>query len=405
MCGTAVPSPPTGDPTPAPQPARAPEPAPAPAVPDTVDFELQERQSPAVLVMTAVFFLLLFVLGGLILRFQAPAAIVEFIPTPSPVPPTPSYTPTPSGTPTETAAPTLTPTITLTPAPTLTPPPPRIHVVASGETLIGLSLIYRVSPQSIAEANGIDVNTPVQVNQNLAVPWPTPTPPLEILALDVNGETVVLDPRDCERYEVQEGDSLVGIAARVGINFEWLAEVNRIADPSLLQPGDEVCIPEVSYGGTALIPPTVGPSPTPAPTQPPPGPTLLYPADGSTITPPDSVVTLQWVAVQDLADNEAYMVELSNVDARDSLPFRGFTRDTAFRIPSSWRPVTPEVQQLRWRVSIVRITGERSDGIPIYTFRGAMSAPFTLFWLGAPPTPTPTPTATAVPTQTPTRDS
>lgn len=366
-------------------------------MPEVVEMTLHERQSPVVVGLTAVFTVIILVISLLILRYQGPVAAVQFVPTITPIPPTLTYTPTWTPLPSDTPPPTLTPTITPTPAPTDTPRPPRIHVIASGETLIGLSLLYRVSPDSIAAANGISVDAPVQVNQNLEIPWPTATPPLQMIAVEVNGETVVLDPADCQRYEVQEGDSLVGIAALFGINAQFLAEMNRITDPNLLQPGDSVCIPDVIYGGEGLLPPTAGPPPTISPTSPPPGPQLLFPADETAVSPPDAPVTLQWVAVKDLAADEMYMVELKNVDQLDSPAYRGFTRDTAFRVPLSWRPAAPQVQRMRWRVSIVRIVDTRADGAPIYAYGGESSRESHFLWLGAPPTATPTATMTPTP--------
>lgn len=331
-------------------------------------------------VMTAFFLLVVFVCGALVMRYQEPVAIVRQVSTPTPIPPTPSATATETAVSTETSTPTLTPTITPTPAPTETPRPPRIHIVTSGETLIGLSFQYRVSPDSIAELNGFSPDAQVQVNQNLLVPWPTPTPPLEIIALNVNDSTVVLDPRDCERVEVQSGDSLVAIAARYGINFEWLAQVNRLTDPELLQPGDVVCIPDVLYDSEGVLPPTPGPSPTPTSTAPPAGPTLLYPPDAAVVTDAESAVLLQWVAVQNLADNELYMVEVVDTVDLEGTIYRAFTANTALRIPQSWRPDASQPATLRWRVAIVQVTGYRSDSVPIYTLIGQFSNPRTFVW-------------------------
>jgi len=180
-----------------------------------------------------------------------------------------------------------------------------------------------------------------------------------------------------------------------------LAQVNRITDATILQPGDTVCIPEIIYGSVADIPPTPGPSPTPSNTPPPAGPHLLFPVDGSVISPPAEVFTLQWVAVKELAESEWYMVELVDTNVLDGLPRRGFTRDTSFKIPSEWRPVEAERHRLCWRVSIVNVTGMRADGLPIYTYGGDSSEPACFNWQGAPPTTTPTPTLTPTATIVP----
>ncbi|HEX6387372.1 MAG TPA: LysM peptidoglycan-binding domain-containing protein [Anaerolineae bacterium] len=363
--------------------------------PEVVESVMRERQAPVVFALTAVFTVIIVILSILILQYQSPDLIVALVPSPTSIPPTQTLTATWTPLPTETSAPTETPTITPTPAPTDTPRPPRSHLVTSGETLIGLSLLYRISPESIAEANGFTVDAPVRTGQSLQIPWPSPTPPLEIIAVEINGETVLADPTGCERYQIQEGDSVVGIASQYGINFELLAQVNRLNDPSLLRPGDTLCIPKITYGDT--LPPTPGPSPTPTATSPPPGPHLLYPVDDAVIDPPDGMIRLQWAAVKDLAESEWYMIELADMDEIGSLPHRGFTRDTAFQVPGAWRPTEPQTHAMRWRVSIVRVTGWRSDGLPIYTYGGESSEPATFSWLGAVPTPTPTPTTTVTP--------
>lgn len=376
-------------------------PAPTTAVPDApeiMESVMRERQTPLVLGLTAVFFAIILVIGGLVLQYQTGEVSMVIAPSVTPLPATVTFTPTWTPLPTETSPPTVTPSITPTPAPTDTPRPPRFHTVSSGETLIGISIIYRIEPDAIASANGLTTSTQVQVAQELTIPWPTATPPLQIIAAEINGETVLVDPTGCDLYQVQEGDSIVGIASRFGVPFDLLAEVNRIADPSLLQPGDPVCIPEVVYG--QALPPTPGPSPTPTNTLPPPGPQLLYPIANTVVESISQEIVLQWTAVKPLAENEMYMVELTNINDLDGLPQRGFTRDTAFRVPSEWRPITLELFEMRWRVSIVQVTSMRTDGLPIYTFGGSSSADAFFSWQGAIPTATPTPTQT--PTLAPT---
>ncbi|MCP4422104.1 MAG: LysM peptidoglycan-binding domain-containing protein [Chloroflexi bacterium] len=360
--------------------------------PDIVEFVMKERQTPLVLGLTAVFFVIIVIVGGLILQYQSGEISMVIAPSVTPILPTVTFTPTWTPLPSETSPPTLTPTITPTPAPTDTPRPPRTHTVSSGETLIGISLFYRISLESIAEANNVASNSQVQLSQELSIPWPTPTPPLQIIAAQINGETVVVDPTGCDLYQVQGGDSIVGIASRFGVPFDLLATVNRIEAPSLLQPGDPICIPEIIYGQS--LPPTPGPSPTPTETVPPLGPQLLYPVAGTVVDSLDANIILQWTAVKSLNDSEQYMVELTNVNSLDSLPQRGFTRDTALRVPSTWRPTTSNLFEMRWRVSIVQITDTRSDGLPIYTFAGSSSVDGFFTWQGAVPTATPTTTNT-----------
>lgn len=386
----------TAEPEP-PPPAPTPPPTPFPAVTTSV---MKEGLSPAATLLTLAVLIISFVSGGYVIRHPFNREVV-FLPTSTPFPPTPTFTPTTSPTPTGTIAPTETPTITSTPLPTDTPRPPRFHTVASSETLFGLGLFYGITADSIAEANGLPPGSGIQVAQNLIIPWPTATPPLVPIEVEVGGQTLIADPTDCEFYQIQEGDTLFGIASRSGVDLRAILAVNRLSDQVILQPGDAICIPEIIRNG--VLPPTPGPSPTPTQTPPPQGPQLLYPIQDAVVEPPEGPLVLQWAAVKDLAPAEWYMVEVTNLSLPDSHPMRGFTRQTAFRVPSTWRPAVEETHLFRWQVSIIQVTGERNDGSFIYTFGGNSSEPDFFSWLGHIPTPTPTATytPTATPTQTP----
>lgn len=391
---------------PEPEPDLAPPPAAVPVVPPVavasepaappdgaVTATVRERQSKIVFWMTAAVILLTTFAGAVVLRYGGPVELA-LLPTLSPIPPTPSFTPTVTLPPTDTPPPSPTPEPTPLPEATPTLQPPRAHTVAEGETLFGLSFAYNVSMESIADLNGFSVESPIQSGQALQVPWPTATPPLEPIAVEINGETVIADPRDCRRVQIEAGDALSVIAARENINMDLLMRVNRLTEQSIVQPGDTICIPEIIHGD--VLPPTPGPTPTPAPTGFPTGPRPLYPPSGSMVEPAGPVV-LQWIAVKDLLPDEWYMVEMTDISEVGIHPHRGFTRQTSFRVPGAWRPHDESIHEFEWRVSIVRVSGQRADGSLIYTFGGRPGEPARLSWLGAIPTPTPSPTPTPQP--------
>ncbi len=360
---------------------------------------MREDKSRSLLWLTVIIVLLTLVASIFLLHTQDSNITLAMVPTMTSIPPTGTYTPTWTPLPSETSPPTETATMTFTPVPTNTPRPPRYHNVASGETLFGLSLFYRIAAESIADGNGIPITTQIQVGQDLLIPWPTATPPLESLMLEVKGETLIADVTDCEIVVIQEGDSTYGLSAQRGVPVEAIVAVNRLTDASIqmLHPGDTLCMPKIVYSDT--LPPTPGPSPTITATSFPAGPELLYPVRGTVIEQLDDVITLQWVAVKDLEDAEWYMIELTNMDLLDSVPKRAFTRDNAFRVPESWRPAIPELHNMRWRVGIVQVTGERTDGGFFYDYGGRSSDDAFFTWLGA--VPTATPTLTPTPTETP----
>ncbi len=364
---------------------------PAPSAPNPVarpafvDFPVRESRSSRLFWLVAMLVIVGLTAMWLALRDDGPQVMAAFIPTTTSLPPTITSTPTLTPLPSETAPPTLTPSPSTTPAPTSTPRDPRFHTVAAGETLFGLSLLYRISADSIAQANSFDLNSPIQSGQSLVIPWPTATPPLESVLLTINGEQVLADATNCEIITIHSGDSAYGLSAVKGVPLEAIIVVNRQTQESiqLLQPGDTLCIPRILYGDT--IPPTAGPSPTPSLTPPPSGPALLNPPDGATFAATDAPIVLQWLAVKNLEPDEWYMVELRDMDDRDSLPRRGFTRDQSFRVPAEWRPMTAEARLMEWRVSIVQVTGRRSDGGFIYAFRGTAGTPSHFIWQGAAP--------------------
>lgn len=367
-------------------------------IPEFFESTMREYKSRSLFWLTLTIASLTLIVSVILLRDQDGELTLAMVPTLTPLAPTLTYTPTWTPIPTETPPPTETKAPTSTPDPTDTPRPPRFHDVAAGETLFGLSLFYRISADSIAEGNGIPINSPIQVGQQLLVPWPTATPPLEPLILEVNGETLVADVTDCEIVTIEEGDSIYGLSAVKKVPAEAIVAVNRLTEASiqLLHPGDTLCVPKIIHDSS--LPPTPGPAPTITPTSYPSGPSLLYPNQNAILDPGNDPIALQWVAVKDLDENEWYMVELTDIDTLDAIPYRAFTRDNAFRLPSTWRPIVPELHQMRWRISIVQVSGQRDDGEFIYRYGGQSSDDGVFSWLGAVPTATPTPTP--VPTET-----
>lgn len=278
----------------------------------------------------------------------------------------PTFTPTITLIPTETTVPTAEPTVTLTPAPTATLQPPQSHVVQAGETLFTLSFRYNVTADSIAELNGMGDNANIIIDQTLLVPWPTATPPLEPVLVEIDGQYFAADASDCaDPYTIQDGDSLVGIGNQQGVDFRVIIAANRLTETSIIQPGDTLCLPRVEFLGSEQ-PPTPGPTSTPGPTPIPEGPQLLYPIDETAITDSEAIIALQWVTVIDLLPDEWYMVEIIDLTDVNSHPRRAFTRHTSFQLPGEWHPLDNLAHRFQWRVTIVNVSGRRQDGGFIY---------------------------------------
>lgn len=136
--------------------------------------------------------------------------------------PTATVTPTATVEPTLPPTPEPSPTIEPTNTATTTPPPsePVIYVVQEGDQLGLIAQQFGVSTQALATANGIEIDAPILVGQELVIP--------------VAG---IIE------YVVQVGDSLQGIAERFGVSAETIITTNNIDNPDHIEVGQTLIIP------------------------------------------------------------------------------------------------------------------------------------------------------------------
>jgi peptidoglycan DL-endopeptidase LytF len=139
------------------------------------------------------------------------------------------------------------------------PPVPGIlYVVQSGDTLLDIVARYGANVDSVAPANGLSDPYPLQVGQTLVVPGgkapdiaPAPT-------------AVPATPTPVSSYTVQEGDSLASIAGAFGTDLRTIIDINGLADPYVLQPGQHLTIhgvaPPVSHPVVAAPAPVEAPA-------------------------------------------------------------------------------------------------------------------------------------------------
>jgi LysM repeat protein len=273
---------------------------------------------------------------------------------------------------TQTPPPTFTapPTATETQAPTDTPPPPLEYAVQTGDTCLAIAAEYNVSSQSIITLNGLDPNCNLTVGRILLIPLPTATPsPLPTATLGGPVQTQI--PRTT--YTVHDGDTLGGIANFYGVTVADLMEVNGIARPEDIRPGDILIIPLERVT-------TPGPSPTPTPPPPWPAPNPLQPADGKTFNAAD-VVTLQWASVGALRAGEFYFVVLEDVTCNCARFYRQPTTDTKLIVPAEFRHTENGLRVYRWTVTTVRQTSAANAPFESEP-AGATSADRVFVWMG-----------------------
>ena len=95
------------------------------------------------------------------------------------------------------------------------------YIVHAGDTLSGIASMYGTTYQHLAEINGIANPNLIHVGQEIRIDGTAPT-------------------TSTEYYTIQSGDTLSGIAAKFGTTWQWLSEVNGIANPNLIYPGNTI---------------------------------------------------------------------------------------------------------------------------------------------------------------------
>lgn len=115
-----------------------------------------------------------------------------------------------------------------------------VHLVQLGETLYSIAMRYGVSAAAIAAANNIYNPDMIFAGQSLVIPGSYSPPPAQAPVAAPGGY-----------YVVQLGDTLSGIAWRLGTTVSALMAANNIYNPDMI------------YAGQRLIVPGGGPPPQP----------------------------------------------------------------------------------------------------------------------------------------------
>jgi len=181
-------------------------------------------------------------------------------------------------------APTAAQTATAQPqAPTPTPTPTQQYLVRAGDTLstiarhFGLTILRVIELNRISNPNLIYAGQTLTLDDSASTPTPASAAPLQ-------------------HYTVRIGDTLSGIASKLGVSMSALAAANAISDPDRIKAGDDLTIPGAPASlapPTTTVPPTTTAQPTPttapptttAPPLPAPPTTAPAPAPANTTSP------------------------------------------------------------------------------------------------------------------------
>ncbi len=111
----------------------------------------------------------------------------------------------------------------------------RRYTVQPGDTLVGIASIYGLSWEEVARENGLREFSVISVGTEIRIPGAVTraTPPVD--------ETVPEPPKP-ETHKVENGETIISIAARYDIGWKELLELNKLSESTILALGQEIRI-------------------------------------------------------------------------------------------------------------------------------------------------------------------
>ncbi|MGF1504093.1 MAG: LysM peptidoglycan-binding domain-containing protein [Anaerolineae bacterium] len=128
--------------------------------------------------------------------------------------------------------------------------PTRTHTVQAGETLFSIGQRYGVAVDALVRTNNLLSASSIYAGQVLALPG-TAAPPANSPGYTPSAAS--------SSHVVVAGETLTAIANRYGISVWALAQTNNIANPSAIQSGQVLTVPDVgSLNPPAAAQPSAG---------------------------------------------------------------------------------------------------------------------------------------------------
>ncbi|WP_416395193.1 MULTISPECIES: LysM peptidoglycan-binding domain-containing protein [unclassified Curtobacterium] len=125
---------------------------------------------------------------------------------------------------------------------------PTTYTVRQGDTVSGIAARYGLSAQEVLVRNGLGWNTIIHPGQTLHLAS-TPAVTTASARTSATGS-----------YHVKQGDTVSGIAARVGVSTTALLSANKLSQRSVIYPGQTLRVP--TAGATAAPVASVTAAPT-----------------------------------------------------------------------------------------------------------------------------------------------
>lgn len=116
----------------------------------------------------------------------------------------------------------------------------RRHVVAPGETTGGIALAYGTTVSDIARINRLRDVAMIHPGDKLLIPMPAELAARAQKRITEKGYYVPPEGYDRVSYRVKKGDTLGGIARKLGVTLTHIRKVNNIHGTSLIRPGQRI---------------------------------------------------------------------------------------------------------------------------------------------------------------------
>jgi LysM repeat protein len=122
----------------------------------------------------------------------------------------------------------------------------RLYTVQPGNTLVEIAALYDITWEELAAANGLDEDSFLSIGQQLQIPGAIEQAAVPVGEVDINtgsgtatDSTLSVTP---QYHTVIEGDTIISIAVKYGMDWDELMALNGIDDDTILSLGQTLII-------------------------------------------------------------------------------------------------------------------------------------------------------------------